>query len=243
MSLKIIVNGALGRMGIMTATTIEKHREFELVAKLSKDDDLYGAIQKTKADIVIDFTLASTVYENTKAIITAGAHPVIGTTGLTHEQIQEFQKMCHDKKLGGVIAPNFSLGAVLMMKYASDAAKYLSQVEIIEFHHDGKEDAPSGTALRTAELISKNLSNKTFLKAKKENLPGSRGANAHNIPIHAVRLPGFVASQQVIFGNTGETLKISHDTINRECFMPGIVLACQKVTQLKELIVGLENIL
>lgn len=243
MSLKIIINGAFGRMGIMTATTIEKNPEFELVAKLAKDDDLYSSIQKTKANIVIDFTLASTVYENTKTIITAGAHPVIGTTGLTNEQIQECQSMCHDKKLGGIIAPNFSLGAVLMMKYASDAAKYMSQVEIIEFHHDGKEDAPSGTALRTAELIAKNLSNKTFLKAKKENIPGSRGANAHNIPIHAVRLSGFVASQQVIFGNTGETLKISHDTINRECFMPGIVLACQKVTQLKELIVGLENIL
>jgi 4-hydroxy-tetrahydrodipicolinate reductase len=204
---------------------------------------LKAAIKANHAQVVVDFTNADVVSDSLQAIIDAGVHPVIGTSGLLGDQIKTFQGLCAKHQLGGIIAPNFSLGAVLMMKHAQEIAKYFSHVEIIEMHHDGKLDSPSGTALRTAEMLAVNFKPDTSHKKTRDTIAGSRGATHHQIPIHAIRLPGFVAHEQVIFGAKGETLTLKHDSIDRECFMPGVILACKKVLELKELIYGLENIL
>lgn len=241
--IRILINGANGRMGQASVKAISGDNDFELVATTNREDNLAEQIKKTQAQVVLDFTTAGSVAECTKIIIDSGAHPVIGTTGLTQQEIQSFQKQCATKKLGGIIAPNFSLGAVLMMKYSHEIAKYFSDVEIIEMHHDGKLDSPSGTAIRTAELISKGRTGKQDLKSSRETVKGTRGGRHEDVSIHAIRLPGLVAHQQVIFGGVGETLTIRHDSIDRIAFMPGVVLACKKVTALNELIYGLENIL
>lgn len=243
MPIKVIVNGAKGRMGQEAAKAIEADPRFELVAQTGRADDLAAEIKKTKADVVVDLTTAESVYENTKTIITAGAHPVIGTTGLHPEQFMELKQLCAQKNLGGIVVPNFSIGAVLMMRYAKDAAKYLPDVEIIEMHHDGKLDAPSGTAIKTAELIHETRKTSPTEKQIKETVPGSRGAVKHDIHIHAVRLPGLVAHQQVLFGGNAETLTIRHDSMHRSCFMPGLLLACEKVKDFDTLMYGLEHLL
>lgn len=244
MTIRVLVNGAHGKMGQVTVKTLINHPDFTLVGETGRNDNLAAEIKKKQAQVVIDLTNAEAVFKNTKTIMDAGAHPVIGTSGLLPEQIKQLQEHAAKLKLGGIIAPNFSLGAVLMMKHAQEIAKYFPQVEIIEMHHDGKLDSPSATALRTAEMLAKTRtvpagSKKVF----RETIPGSRGANYQNIPIHAIRLPGLVAQQQIIFGGAGETLTIRHDSIDRECFMPGVCLASKKVFELKELVYGLEHLL
>jgi 4-hydroxy-tetrahydrodipicolinate reductase len=243
MATRIIINGANGRMGQETVKTIQQEKSFELVGQANRGDNLSDLIKNTNANIVIDFTNAAAVFENALTIINAGVHPVIGATGLTAEQITDLQHICSNKKLGGIIVPNFSISAVLMMKFARETAKYLPNVEIIEMHHTGKLDSPSGTAIKTAEMIAEARNKHSTISQTHEVVPGSRGANYHGIPIHAVRLPGFVADQEVIFGNQGETFALHHRTINREAFMPGVKLACQKVLDLQQLVYGLEHIL
>lgn len=243
MSIRVLVNGAAGRMGQTTIMAIRHNKDFELAGETNSKDNLKKCIQTTKAEIVIDFTNASAVFANAKKIIEAGAHPVIGTSGLLPEQITELQQSCSEKKLGGIIAPNFCMGVLLMMRFAQQAADYFSEVEIIEIHHDKKLDAPSGTALKTAELIAQARKKNPSSKKIHETLPGSRGACKEQIPIHALRLPGFLAKQEVIFGHLGGNLVITHETIDRNAFMPGVLLACRKVISLKKLIYGLETLL
>lgn len=243
MSIRILINGANGRMGKASVAAISADPELELVGTTSRGDNLADAIKKYNAEVVVDFTNAEAVQENTQIIIAAGAHPVIGTSGLLMPQIIELQAACKKAQLGGIIAPNFSLGAVLLMKHAQEIAKYFSHVEIIEMHHDGKLDSPSGTALRTAEMLAVNFKPAPVTQKTKETIPGARGAMHHQIPIHAIRLPGLVAHEQVIFGDAGETLTLRHDSIDRISFMPGVRLACKKVVALKELVYGLEHIL
>ena len=244
MPTNVLVNGAFGRMGQMTVKAISMNPNFELVGQNTRGNNLKAAIKDSGAQVVIDFTHPEVVFYNTQTIIDSGAHPVIGTTGLNQEQVLSLQERSKNLQLGGVIAPNFSLGAVLMIKYAKEIAKYMPHVEIIEMHHDGKADSPSGTAMRTAEILAHSLP-KTHQAAKAtcETVPGARGANYCNIPIHAIRLPGFLAHQEIIFGNLGETLKLRHDVIDRQCFMPGVCLACEKVLTLDSLVYGLEEIL
>jgi 4-hydroxy-tetrahydrodipicolinate reductase len=244
MPIRILISGASGRMGSMIAKGIAAYPHFVLAGETGRHTNLTTMIQQTQTDVVIDFTHPDTVFQNTIAIMEAGAHPVIGTTGLSLVQIQALQEQATVKKLGGIIAPNFSLGAILMIKYAQEIVKYLPHVEIIEMHHDRKADSPSGTALRTATLLA--AANPAVQHAKSsthENLPGARGANQQGIAIHAIRLPGLLAHQQIIFGTSGETLTLRHDTIDRECYMPGIALACEKVMYLDRLVYGLEEIL
>lgn len=238
----VIINGATGRMGQTTVQAIEKSDNYTCVAALSQCDDLADSIKTHSPDIVIDFTVASVAFENLKTIIEHNVHPVIGTSGLLPEQVESLQAICREKKLGGIIAPNFSIGAVLMMKYAQDAAKYFDYAEIIELHHEAKEDSPSGTAIKTADMIARSNANLSHHQGK-ELLAGARGAKQNNVAIHAVRMPGLVAHQQVLFGGHGETLTLKHDSINRECFMPGVIMSCDKVTELNELVYGLENLL
>lgn len=240
---RVIVNGAKGKMGSLACDTLNQHKEFELVAQLGREDDLAQAIRYTQAQIVVDLTRADSVYQNALTIINQGAHPVIGTSGLLPDQIKELSNLCESRRLGGIIAPNFSISAVLMMIFAAKAAEYFPEVEIIEAHHQQKLDAPSGTALKTAEMIAgarKKQKNKLDLK---ELVPGARGGVHYDINIHSLRLPGVIARQQVIFGSEGETLTITDDCIDRRSFMPGVVLCCQKVLELTTLIYGLEHIL
>ncbi|WP_058534397.1 4-hydroxy-tetrahydrodipicolinate reductase [Legionella saoudiensis] len=240
---RVIVNGAHGKMGTLACETLNAHPEFTLVAQLGRQDNLARTIQETQAQIVVDLTRADTVYQNSLTIINNGARPVIGTSGLLPEHVKELTIKCEEQGLGGVIAPNFSISAVLMMLFAAKAAEYFSEVEIVETHHQQKLDAPSGTALKTAEMIAaarQTPKNKLNLK---ELIPGARGGTHCDINIHSLRLPGVLARQQVIFGNAGETLSITDDSISRNCFMPGIVLACQKVLTLNGLVYGLEHLL
>ena len=243
MSIRVLVNGANGRMGQATVKAITADPELTLVGTTGRQDNLAEAIKTHAADVVVDFTNAEAVAESTRIIIESGARPVIGTSGLLLEQVKAFQATCKAAKLGGIIAPNFSLGAVLLMKHAQEIAKYFGHVEIIEMHHDGKLDSPSGTALRTAEMLATNFKSASTAKKTKETIPGARGATYHDIPIHAIRLPGLVAHEQVIFGGIGETLTLRHDSIDRVSFMPGVCLACKKVMTLDELVYGLEHVL
>jgi 4-hydroxy-tetrahydrodipicolinate reductase len=244
MSLSVLVNGAFGKMGQITVKAVKENPNLELVGEIGREYDLKQAIRDSHAQVVVDFTHPDVVFDNTLAIIEAGAHPVIGTSGLNLKQINSLQEKCAALKLGGLIVPNFSLGAVLMMKYAKEIVSYFPHVEIIEMHHDNKADSPSGTAMRSAEMLAHaatTLNQPT--KIVRETLPGSRGANYHAVPIHAIRLPGLLAHQEIIFGSTGETLTLRHDSISRECFIPGICMACEKVGSLDKLVYGLEEIL
>ena len=245
MAVRVIVNGVNGKMGSLAKLTLENHPDFDLVAGLGRKDNLRQVITDTRAEIVVDLTRADCAYENTLAIIESGAHPVIGTSGLLDEQIQELTQLAQTKKLGGIIAPNFSIGAVLMMRFAAQAAHYLAEVEIIEAHHPQKYDAPSGTAMKTAELIAKARAEAApqAETTHHELLSGALGAEYLGVRSHSMRLPGVVAQQEVIFGGVGETLTIKHSSIDRACFMPGIILCCQKVKQLTSLFYGLETIL
>lgn len=223
--IKVIVNGAKGKMGSETTKAVSKENEMLLVGQLDVGDDLGLSIKTTKAEVVVDFTSPNSVLSNIRKILNAGAHAVVGTTGITQDDLKEIEKICESTKKNCLVAPNFAIGAILMMLFAKEAAKHLSHVEIIEFHHPQKLDKPSGTAIKTAQMIKE-----------------SRG-EAYDVPIHSVRLPGLVAHQEIIFGGLGQTLTIRHDTINRESFMPGVILAIRKIKHLKGLVYGLENLL
>lgn len=244
MAIPVLVNGAKGRMGLQVVQAVQADPELELAAQIDLGDDLAASIASSGAGVVVDFTHPSCAFDNAEIILAAGAHPVIGTTGFTPDQIARLQATAEAKGIGGVIAPNFAIGAVLMMRFAAEAARYLPHVEIIELHHDGKAEAPSGTAIKTAEQIAKARPQAPpLLVESKELAPGARGTTAYAVPIHSVRLPGHVAHQEVILGGLGETLRIRHDSISRECFMPGVLLAVKKAPQLQVLHYGLEHLL
>ena len=242
--IRVLVNGAKGRMGQEVVKAVTAAADLELVDQTDLGDDLTTRIKASQAQAVVDFTTAAVAFENTRKILEAGVHPVVGTSGLLAEQVAKLQQLAQDKGIGGLIAPNFAIGAVLLMKYAQDAAKYLPDVEVIELHHNRKADAPSGTAVKTAQLIAE--ARKEIPKAlveEKELFEGARGSEVHGVRVHSLRLPGLVAHQEVIFGGTGETLTIRHDSIHRESFMPGVCLACRKVIGTQQLFYGLEHLL
>lgn len=242
MTIRVLVNGAFGKMGQEVVKAIQQETNFQLVGQTGSKDNLAASINSSSADIVIDFTSPHVVFENTLTILSTNARPVIGTTGLASQQITELTQRASELKRGGIIAPNFSIGALLMMQFAQRAAKFYKDVEIIEAHHPGKLDAPSGTAIKTAEMIAANRPPNATLSFR-ETIPGSRGASYQGIPIHAIRLPGIVARQEVIFGGKGETLSICDNTSHREAFMPGVILGCKKVMELDHLVYGLEKVL
>ncbi|RAP32087.1 4-hydroxy-tetrahydrodipicolinate reductase, partial [Candidatus Marinamargulisbacteria bacterium SCGC AG-410-N11] len=213
--INVIVNGALGKMGTNAVQAINNDSDLNLVGALDKDDNLSLEIEKLNANVVVDLTHPDYVYENVNSILTSGAHAVVGTTGLTDVQLKEIGKLASDRSLGVMVCPNFAIGAVLMMKFAAQAAKYMPNVEIIEYHHNQKADAPSGTAIKTAELIADESSSlNASLVNEQELLQGARGGKKANISIHSVRLPGVIASQDVIFGGLGQTLTLKHHTFS-----------------------------
>lgn len=242
--ISVLVNGAKGRMGTEAVAAVSAEDDLELVAQCDLGDDLEAMISSSGAQVVVDFTQPESAYRNTEKILRAGAHPVVGTTGFQGEQIQQLETLSASLGRGGLIAPNFAIGAVLLMKFAAEAARYFPAVEVIELHHDKKLDAPSGTALKTIELIRENLPEEPIpLEGEKELVEGSRGGRYLGVPVHSVRLPGYVAHEEVLFGGLGQILSIRHDSISRASFMPGVILSIRKVPKLDRLVYGLEQLL
>ncbi len=262
--IRVAVVGACGRMGSESVRAVCAEKDLQLVGafdtvnagsdigeiagigakgvKVSSSLDLM--LKDAKADVVVDFTHAGGFGERTAKILKAGCRIVSGTTGVDAATISKTGKLAAQKKLGVLIAPNFAIGAVLMMQFAEKAAAYMPDVEIIELHHNRKLDAPSGTAIATAQKISAARKGKPAADPTKlEKYAGARGGDCEDVRVHSVRLPGFLAHQEVIFGGPGQTLTIRHDTQSRDCFMPGVVLAARRIMKVNKLVIGLENLL
>lgn len=249
--IKVAVCGACGKMGQEVVNAVLNDSELELAAKIDicTGEGIYKSIEEAKnaveIDVLVDFTQPKVIYENAKFCLNNNIKPVIGTTGLSDEQVAEFKKLSEDKGVSCLIAPNFTTGAVLMMMFAQQASKFFDNAEIIELHHNQKKDAPSGTAVKTAQMMSRE--NVNFAKdncAEEELIEGSRGGTSYNnIHIHSVRMPGYIASQEVIFGASGQILKIRHDSMDRTCYMKGVLMAIKHVSVHNEFVYGLENIL
>jgi 4-hydroxy-tetrahydrodipicolinate reductase len=207
--------------------------------------DLGTALRDAGAEVLVDFTRADIAYANARTALEAGVSPVIGTTGMSAEQLEGLARLAELREVGAFLAPNFAIGAVLMMLFARQAAKYMPDVEVIELHHEKKIDAPSGTAMRTIELILEGRGEGLAARPPHEEMKveGARGGDVEGVRVHSVRLPGYVAHQECIFGGLGQTLTIRHDSIDRVSFMPGVVLACKRVRALSGLVIGLEHLL
>jgi 4-hydroxy-tetrahydrodipicolinate reductase len=267
----VLVNGAAGKMGREVIKAIAQADDMVLMGALDRSPDVQGqdagelagiaplevpitndfqpmlafVSQEKQPGVMVDFTHPDSVYENVRSAIAYGVRPVIGTTGLSPDQIQDLAEFADKASTGCVIAPNFSIGMVLLQQAAIQASQYFDHVEIIELHHNQKADAPSGTALQTAQMLAEM--GKTFNPAsvqETEKLVGARGSLAEEgIRIHSVRLPGLIAHQEVIFGAPGQIYTLRHDTSDRACYMPGVLLAVRKVVPLKSLVYGLEKLL
>ncbi|MFD0619285.1 4-hydroxy-tetrahydrodipicolinate reductase [Paenibacillus sp. GCM10027629] len=261
-TISVAVVGAGGRMGREVVKMVLEDEKLQLVAAISPSKvgqdagtmvgmpacgvevtgDLELALVESKPDVMVDFTTPHTVLANTRLAIQHKVRPIIGTTGFTPEQIAELDEHCKQQGIGGLIAPNFSIGAILMMKFAAQAAKYFPHLEIIEYHGDQKLDAPSGTAVKTAELIAEVREElRQGNPNEHETIEGARGGYYNGFRIHSVRLPGVFAQQEVIFGGFGQTLKIRHDSYERAGYMPGVNLAVHKVMEYTGLIYGFEH--
>ena len=270
-SIPVVVNGAGGKMGKEVIKAVAQAEGMHLVGAVDHNPNLVGkdagevagcgeleipvlndlqsvlvlATQEKEQGVMVDFTHPDSVYENVRSAIAYGVRPVVGTTGLSEEQIQDLADFADKASTGCLIIPNFSIGVVLMQQAALQASQYFDHVEIIELHHNQKADAPSGTAIQTAQLLAGM--GKTFNPPsveETEKITGARGSVAdENIRIHSIRLPGLIAHQEIIFGAPGQYYTLRHDTSDRSCYMPGVILSIRKVTQLKSLVYGLEKIL
>ena len=233
-------------MGSETCEAIEAAPDLTLVAAIGSDGSVADAVS-AGADTVVDFTTPDAVMANVVAALDAGLHAVVGTSGIDEERIATIRaRMDQTSDLGVVIAPNFALGAVLLMRFARQAAPLFESVEIVELHHPDKLDAPSGTATHTAEVISAArdaASTPSMPDATSRSVAGARGASVSGVPVHSLRLRGLVAHEEVLFGNTGEILTIRHDSLDRQAFMPGVLLAIRQVSGRPGLTIGLEDLL
>jgi 4-hydroxy-tetrahydrodipicolinate reductase len=252
----VAVAGAMGRMGGEVIEAVNAAEDMRVVAGVDvKADglgrggfpishDLRPMISVAHPQVLVDFTVADAAVANALAALEMGVRPVIGTSGISQQDLDSIERRAAETKTGAFIAPNFALGAVLMMHFARIGARYFDSAEIIELHHDQKIDAPSGTAVKTAQEMAEAHA-KAFATnvPDKEPLPGGRGAVWEGVRIHSVRLPGLVAHQEVIFGALGQTLVIRHDTSDRTAFMPGVLIAIREVVKLDRLVVGLDNLL
>ncbi|WP_031508391.1 4-hydroxy-tetrahydrodipicolinate reductase [Streptomyces megasporus] len=244
--LRVAVLGAKGRIGSEAARTVESADDMELVAALDKGDKL-EELTEAGARVAIDLTHPDSVMDNLEYCVGHGIHAVVGTTGWTEERFDRLRGLLEASPGTGVlVAPNFSIGAVLTMRFAQQAARFFESVEVVELHHPNKADAPSGTATRTAQLIAAaraEAGRPPQPDATTSALDGARGADVDGVPVHAVRLRGLLAHQEVLFGDTGETLTIRHDSLHHSCFMPGILLGVRRVVDTPGLTVGLEHFL
>ena len=263
-TIKVAITGAGGKMGQEAVRMVTSTPHFQLVAAIDMHNDgkllseiegmpnvevrmyndLHKALTENEVDVLIDLTNPKVGRKHMEIAFEHGVRPVVGTTGFSETDVRELSQMAEEKGLGAIIAPNFAIGAILMMKFSQMAARYLPDVEIIEMHHDRKLDAPSGTAVKTAQMISEvREPRQQGNPEEKEELQGAKGAEYEGMRIHSVRLPGLVAHQEVLFGGIGQTLTIRHDSIDRTSFMPGIRLAVETVMKLDLLVYGLENII
>lgn len=262
--IKVGVMGACGKMGREICKSVLDDPDLELTAAIDVvnqgfdvglligrpacgvtiETNLNNLLKNKVFDVLIDFTNAQALLNNIPRVIENGINVIIGTTGLTADEIRNIKFLAEKNDVGAFIAPNFAIGAVLMMKFAREAAQYFPYVEVIEKHHDQKLDAPSGTAIKTMEEIAKTRKPmKQGNPNEYEKIPGARGGDFQGIKVHSMRLPGLIAHQEVIFGGVGQILTIRHDSLSRDSFMPGIMLAAKKVKNWKGLVYGLENIL
>jgi 4-hydroxy-tetrahydrodipicolinate reductase len=248
----VLITGAAGKMGSLCAATIAAQEDMRVVALVDPrggaevgDVPCFKALDEaltlTSPAAALDFTVPGAAFANAKALVEAGVPTVVGTTGLRDEQVDELRQAATASGVGLLIVPNFALGAVLAMRFATEAAKYYTHAEVIEMHGAAKLDAPSGTALRTARLMG--TAEGSALQTPPSSGPPSRGLEADNVTIHSVRLPGLVAHQEVLLGGDDELLTIRHDSFSRRSFMSGVLLALRRVGDLKETMVGLENVL
>jgi 4-hydroxy-tetrahydrodipicolinate reductase len=236
--IRVAIAGVAGKMGLEAARTLALDSRFLICAGLVRDvgqafawpyepfplfDNPALLIEQANPDIWLDLTDAKSVVHNVDYAILSGIRPVVGATGYSREDVERWDDLCKEKEIGGIACPNFAIGALLMIRFAKEASRYFEKAEIIELHHDGKKDAPSGTAKRTASEMA-------------EIMPAE-------VPIHSVRLPGLVAHQEVLFGGTGEVLTIRHDSLSRQSFMHGILVACEHAPHLNGMVYGLEHLL
>ena len=241
-AIRVLVNGAKGRMGTEAVKAVGAADGLVLAGATDLGDDLAGAIRSARADLVVDFTRPADAFRNFGTALRAGARVVSGTTGFSAADLKAAAALVKRTGLGGAIVPNFALGAVLAIRFAREAALHFPSVEVIERHHEAKKDAPSGTALLAAREIASAKGARS--RGHSDSAPaGSRGADAGGVRVHAVRLAGTVANLEVGLGGPGETLTIRHDTIDRTCFMPGVILAVRAVARSKRFFHGLEGIL
>jgi 4-hydroxy-tetrahydrodipicolinate reductase len=262
--IRVAVTGSDGRMGQEVVKMVLKEPEFQLVAAISPtaigqdagiivglpacgiltEGDLADSLLRTKPDVLVDFTIPELGLKHAKVAIEHGVRPIMGTSGFTEDAIPILDKLCLERGIGGLIAPNFSMGALLMMKFAQEAAKFFPHVEIIEYHGDQKLDAPSGTAVKTAELISSVRDElRQGNPREHEMLEGARGGYYNGFRIHSVRLPGIFAQQEVVFGAYGQTLRIRHDSFDRAGYMPGVAKAIRAVMKYTGMVYGFEHLM
>jgi 4-hydroxy-tetrahydrodipicolinate reductase len=245
-AIRVGVLGARGRMGQQVCRAVDAAPDLEVVAMVDAGDWLFS-VADADSQVLVDFTHPDVVMDNIRFAIDQGIHAVVGTTGFTDERLDTIRTWLADSPATGVlVAPNFGIGAVLSMKFAQLAARYYESVEVIELHHPNKADAPSGTALRTAELISTARQEAGMAPppdATTQSREGARGADVEGVHVHSLRIAGMVAHQEVLFGAEGETLSIRHDSLDRVSFMPGVLLAIRSVASRPGLTVGLEALL
>lgn len=241
--MRVAVAGARGRMGTQVCAAVTEAPDLELVAAVDVGDDLH-AIIKARAEVLVDFTTPDAVMGNVAFAVENGIHVVVGTTGFTPQRLAEVRALvAQSPTVGVVVAANFGIGAVLSMKFAEIAAPFYESVEIVELHHPDKVDAPSGTAVATAGRIAAARGGHTSPDATTAELPGARGADVDGVRVHAVRLRGLVAHQEVLLGSAGEVLTIRHDSFDRASFMPGVLLAVRAVGSRPGLTVGIDDLL
>lgn len=262
---RVVVSGASGRMGREVVRAVSREKDLELVgavdvAHIGEDSgalagmepngvpvagDLRALLEEVEPEVMVDFTAPTAVAKNVLCALEVGVRPVIGTTGMAPADLERIMELAQEKGIGGLVAPNFAIGAVLMMRFAAMAARFFPAVEIIELHHDQKLDAPSGTAMQTAGMIAAVREDVRANAGREElKLDGARGAEYRGgLRIHSVRLPGLVAHQEVVFGGQGQTLTIRHDSITRESFMPGVILAIRRVMGLDRIVYGLDKLI
>ncbi|PZV08566.1 MAG: 4-hydroxy-tetrahydrodipicolinate reductase [Leptolyngbya sp.] len=269
-TIPVVVNGAYGKMGREVIKAIDQAPDITLVGAIGRNPELMGqdigevigykplevpvmndleatlvAAQSEGLAVMVDLSHPDSVYESVRAAIAYGVRPVVGTTGLSNAQIRDLAEFADKASIGCLIVPNFSIGVVLMQQAAQQAAQYFDHVEIIELHHNQKADAPSGTAVQTAQMLAEvQKSFNTPLVKETETIPGARGgATPEGINIHSVRLPGLIAHQEILFGSPGQLYTLRHDTSDRASFMPGVLLCIRRVMTLKSLIYGLDKVL
>lgn len=257
--IRVVVNGATGRMGTETVAAICRQDDLEVVGATCRRErgtflplpsggqaplstSLGDILQRTHPDVLVDFTNASACMEAVPVAAAHSVHMVLGASGLTAENLRQLDALAHDRNLGIIVAPNFALGAVVLKKLVEQAAPYFEYVDIIEAHHEAKIDSPSGFALAMARSIGDR---RQFARnhPEKENLPSTRGGDYNGVSIHSIRMPGRSAHHEVIFGAAGQTVSLRHDTLGRDCYMPGVLRCIREVVKRPGLVVGLENIL